>query len=183
MNTISICLNDTVALSDSTIIELAKVVNSSQPCIHEAQTSCNDVIIVGTICGTIVLICTFLFIIALLWLRKKLKLDFNERNTKLSLDAEERRSKFVHEDEDRKRKFAHEDEDRAWKKEIEEENRKRKLLEENMNSQHIASLREKRLKVLDKVIEKIDDIEDTDYQIWNELAKTIAEITKSVNSK
>ena len=64
-----------------------------------------------------------------------------------------------------------------------EENRKRKLLEEDMNSQHIASLREKRLKALDKVIEKIDDIEDTDYQIWNELAKTIAEITKSVNSK
>lgn len=201
MNTITICLNDTVALCDSTVIELAKLVNSGQPCIQEAQTNCYDVIIVGTICGTIALICAFLFTIALwgLWKKHKIRenvalFDIDERKTKLSLDVEERKRKFDHEDEDRKRKFVqededrnrifdHEDEDRAWKNNTEEENKKRMFSEEDKNSQHIASIRERQIKALDKVIEKIDDIKDTDYQIWKELAKTIAELTKSINSK
>ena len=177
-------------LKDTIITQVVKVVDSCQPCIQEVETTCNDVKIVGIICGTIFLICTFLFIITLLWLRKKQKIrenvalfDINERNSKFSLDAEERRRKFIHEDEDRKRKFTHEDEDRAWKKKTEEENGKRKLSEEDNNSKYIASIRDRQLKALDKVIEKIDDIKDTDYQIWKELAKTIAELIKSINSK
>lgn len=179
-------LNDTVALCDSTIIELTKVVNTCQPCIHEAETTCNDVKIVGIICGTII----FLSILLLCLLRKHLKmketlcsLEIEENKTKLALDNEERRRNFIYEDEVRNRRFVHEDEDRKRKKETEVEDRTRKLTEESSSSQHVAFLRDRQLKALDKVIEKINNIEDTDYQIWKELAKTIAELTKSINSK
>lgn len=55
MNTITICLNDTVALSDSTIIELAKVVNTCQSCMQGNPTNCNDVKIVAIICAAIII--------------------------------------------------------------------------------------------------------------------------------
>lgn len=56
MSTFIINLNDTVALSDSTLIELAKVVNSCQPCIQGAETNFNSIWITMIICLTAVAI-------------------------------------------------------------------------------------------------------------------------------
>ena len=56
MSSIIINLNDTVAMSDSTLLEMAKIFDSYQPCVHEAATTCNDVKIVGIICATIILV-------------------------------------------------------------------------------------------------------------------------------
>ena len=56
MSTFIINLSDTVALSDSTLIELAKVLNSCQPCIQEAATNYDDVRIVYVTCLAIVLV-------------------------------------------------------------------------------------------------------------------------------
>lgn len=62
MNIISINLNDTIALSDSTIIELAKLVNSGQTYVQETTTNCYDVEIVKNICLAVVVT---VFIIAI----------------------------------------------------------------------------------------------------------------------
>lgn len=56
MNAVILNLNDTIAMSDSTVVELVKALNACQPCIHEAETSCNDVKIVGIICIAIVIV-------------------------------------------------------------------------------------------------------------------------------
>lgn len=56
MSTFIINLNDTIAMSDSAIVELAKVINTCQPCVQEAETNCYDVKIVAIICAAIVLV-------------------------------------------------------------------------------------------------------------------------------
>ncbi len=56
MSTFIINLNDTVALSDSTLIELAKVVNSNQQYVQDAATNYDDVRIVFIICVVIILV-------------------------------------------------------------------------------------------------------------------------------
>ena len=56
MSTFIINLNDTIAMSDSAIVELAKVINTCQPCVQEAGTNCNDIAIAGIICLAIVII-------------------------------------------------------------------------------------------------------------------------------
>ena len=43
-------------MSDSAVVELAKVINTCQPCVKEAQTNCNDVWIVVVICATFVIV-------------------------------------------------------------------------------------------------------------------------------
>ena len=53
MSTFIINLNDTIAMSDSAVVELAKVINTCQPCVKEAETTCNDVVIVGIVCLTV----------------------------------------------------------------------------------------------------------------------------------
>ena len=56
MSTFIINLNDTIAMSDSVVVELAKVINTCQPCVKEAETNCQDVWIAGIICLAIVLV-------------------------------------------------------------------------------------------------------------------------------
>ena len=56
MSTFIINLNDTIAMSDSAVVELAKLVSACQPCELEAQTNCNDVWIVVVVCATIVIV-------------------------------------------------------------------------------------------------------------------------------
>lgn len=51
MNTISICINDTTALCDSTVIELAKFAN-----VQETGLNCNDIWIAIAISATIFLV-------------------------------------------------------------------------------------------------------------------------------
>ena len=59
MSTFIINLNDTIAMSDSAVVELAKVISTCQPCVQVSKTNCNDVIIVAIICVAIVLVALF----------------------------------------------------------------------------------------------------------------------------
>lgn len=54
MSAFIINLKDTIAVSDSALVELAKV--ASQPCAQEAETNCCDVYIVAIVCIAIVLV-------------------------------------------------------------------------------------------------------------------------------
>lgn len=63
MSTYIINLNDTIAMYDSAVIELAKAINTCQPCVQETQTSCNDVKIAIILCVSVILVT---FIIACL---------------------------------------------------------------------------------------------------------------------
>ena len=63
MSTFIINLNDTVAMSDSAVVELAKVINTCQPSVQEVQTSNNDVKIAVIVCASVILVT---FIIAVL---------------------------------------------------------------------------------------------------------------------
>ena len=56
MSTFIVNLNDTIAMSDSAVVELAKIISCSQPCVSDSETNCQDVIIVGFICVAIVLV-------------------------------------------------------------------------------------------------------------------------------
>ena len=56
MSTFIVNLNDTIAMSDSTVVELAKIISCSQPCVSDAETNCQEMIIVGFICVAIVLV-------------------------------------------------------------------------------------------------------------------------------
>ena len=56
MSTFIINLNDTIAMSDSAIVELAKVVRGSESSVQEAATTWQDVTIVGFICLAVVLV-------------------------------------------------------------------------------------------------------------------------------
>ena len=56
MYAIFLNLNNTAAMGDSAVVELAKVMNACQPCMQEAETNCSDVKIVAIICITIVLV-------------------------------------------------------------------------------------------------------------------------------
>ena len=67
MNTFIINLNDTIAMSDSAIVELAKVISTCQPCVQEAETNCNDVKIVAIVCGMVVLLAIIAAIVISLW--------------------------------------------------------------------------------------------------------------------
>ena len=56
MSAYIINLNDTIAMSDSTIVEFVRVISNCQPCVQEAETNSKDVIIVTIICVAIVLV-------------------------------------------------------------------------------------------------------------------------------
>ena len=53
MSTFIINLNDTIAMSDSAVVELAKVIGTCQPVMREAETNCQDVWIVVFICAAV----------------------------------------------------------------------------------------------------------------------------------
>ena len=59
MSTLILNLNDTVAMSDSTLIELAKLVNASHPCVQEAATNWLDFAIAAIICVSVVVIACY----------------------------------------------------------------------------------------------------------------------------
>ena len=56
MSTFIINLNDTIAMSDSAVVELAKVITACKPYVQETGTNCNDVMIVAFICITIIVV-------------------------------------------------------------------------------------------------------------------------------
>ena len=130
MNAVILNLNDTIAMSDSTVVELVKALNACQPCIHEAETSCNDVKIVGIICIAIVIVAIVAVIGFLYWKNMEIKAGQEERNFQKTKEKDEcqrkqdanniNRSNML-EDEERKRKYAKEDKELERKYAIEDE--------------------------------------------------------------
>lgn len=90
MNTFIINLNDTIAMSDSAVVELAKVISTCQPCVQEAETNCNDVKIVAIVCGAIVLLAIIAAIVISLWHYIELKKWRETENKKAANDKEMR---------------------------------------------------------------------------------------------
>lgn len=82
MSTFIINLNDTIAMSDSAVVELAKVINTCQPCVKEAQTNCNDVWIAGIICLAIVMVALIAKCGLLAWKSKEIEAADAERKAK-----------------------------------------------------------------------------------------------------
>lgn len=72
-------------LSDTFTSNVAKAVGSSSPCIQEASTNCQNVIVVAIICGTIVLITLIVAVSLLVYFRIK--------NSKLGKQQEAERIK------------------------------------------------------------------------------------------
>ena len=54
MSTFIINLNDTIAMSDSTVVELAKVLGPCQACSQRVENSFNDVYITAIICASVI---------------------------------------------------------------------------------------------------------------------------------
>ena len=82
MSTFIINLNDTIALSDSAVVELAKVINTCQPCLREVETNCNDVKIVAIICIAIVIVALIARCAVLSWKDAEIKAANAEREAK-----------------------------------------------------------------------------------------------------
>lgn len=91
MNTFIINLNDTIAMSDSAVVELAKVISTCQPCVQVAKTNCNDVKIVAIICGTVALLAIIAAIVISRWHYIELK-KWEEMETKKAEKDEEIRN-------------------------------------------------------------------------------------------
>ena len=94
MSTFIINLNDTIAMSDSAVVELAKVVSACQPCELEAQTNCNDVWIVVAICFAIVAVGLIAKCAVISWKKEELAAAEKEREYKeKEADIAERKKK------------------------------------------------------------------------------------------
>ncbi len=135
MSTFIINLNDTIALSDSAVVELAKVAGAWHPCVQEAETSCNDVWIVVAVCLTIIAVALIAKCAVLSWQKATIASKERERNDKKAKEKEEYERKkeadktnrdWRIDDEERKRKYSLDDEERKRKYTIEDEERKLK---------------------------------------------------------
>ena len=90
MSTYIINLNDTIALSDSAVVELAKVVGAWQPCVQETHTSRNDVLIVIAICATIIIVVGLITWVLKTWISGKNKYQMAEHEEKCLMNEVER---------------------------------------------------------------------------------------------
>lgn len=72
MSTFIINLNDTIAMGDSTVVELAKVINTCQPCVIGTGTNWADVEIAKWICLTIIAVALITAIIIYFCYRKRI---------------------------------------------------------------------------------------------------------------
>ena len=91
MSTFIINLNDIIAMSDSAVVELAKLVSACQPCELEAQTNCNDVWIVVVVCATIVIVVGLIAWILKVWISGKNHLQMEELDEKKKMNEAERK--------------------------------------------------------------------------------------------
>ena len=89
MNAVFLNLNDTIAMSESAVVELAKALNTCQPCMHEAETSCKDVAIVAIICVAIVAVAIVASWTITSWQKAVLTSKKKERDDKKKSDEEE----------------------------------------------------------------------------------------------
>ena len=82
MNTFIFNLKDTTELSDSAVVELAKVVSGCQAVATEAETNCNDVTIVAIVCLAIVLVALIVSRAFLSFKSKEIEAEKAERESK-----------------------------------------------------------------------------------------------------
>ena len=87
MNTFIINMNDTITISDSAMVELAKVISTHQPCVQETGANCNDVLIVGIICIAIIAVAFFAQRTILKWKEKVITATEKERKEKESEES------------------------------------------------------------------------------------------------
>jgi len=102
MSTFITNLNDTIVLSDSTLVELAKIVSTCQPCVQEAQTSCQDVELIKWICITLVMVAIVFSVAMLIWQWRSIKADELRMNKEFTNEVTRRENDFKH-DIERKR--------------------------------------------------------------------------------
>jgi uncharacterized protein YxeA len=155
MSTFIINLNDTIAMSDSAVVELAKVISSCQPCIRGTETNCNDVIIVAFICLAIVFVAFIAVFGFLYWKSMEIKADQEEREFQKTKEKEECQRKLdanknnrsnMLEDEERKRKYAKDDKELERKYAIEDEERKRKYAKDDKELERKYAIEDEELK-------------------------------------
>lgn len=88
---------DTLFLRDTVTAHVVKVIDTGQPCIHEPETNCNDMIIVGIICGAIVIIAAIIAYTVQKWHKESLaaksilemvKIDAYERKKNIDIDCQ-----------------------------------------------------------------------------------------------
>ena len=96
MSTFIINLNDTIALSDSAVVELAKVINTCQPCLQETGANYNDVKIVAIICVTIVLVALIAKWAICSWKDANVSVLREERSERVRQEKEEAQRKMLH---------------------------------------------------------------------------------------
>ena len=82
MSTFIINLNDTIAMSDSAIVELAKVVSKSESSVQEAATTGEDFAIVCVVCFAIVVVALIAKWAVWSWKRAEIKAAEDERIAK-----------------------------------------------------------------------------------------------------
>ncbi len=73
-----VSLNDTVAMNDTIVVKIMKVVENCQPVINESETNCNDLWIVISICATVVMVVGFVTWVLYTWISGKNKLRMTE---------------------------------------------------------------------------------------------------------
>lgn len=89
---------DTILILKDTITAyVVKVVDSCKPCIQESETSCNDMIIAGIICGAIVTIAAIIAYTVQKWQKEALaakrvleevKIDVEKRKKDIDIDRQ-----------------------------------------------------------------------------------------------
>lgn len=94
MSILVVNLPDSIATCDTIVVKLAKGIEFCQPIVKEAETNCNDVMIVVSICVTIVLIAFIAWGAVWCWQRAKINSENTIRVDKKTKDeAESKRKK------------------------------------------------------------------------------------------
>ena len=88
MSTFIINLNDTIAMSDSAMVELANVISNWHPYLQEVETNDNDVKIVAIICGAIILLAIIAAIVITLWHNMDVKTRRAMETEKVNIEKE-----------------------------------------------------------------------------------------------
>lgn len=90
MGTFIVNLNDTIVLSDTVCVKVAKAAEVCKLLVEkEAETNCNDVKIVAYICGAIVLVALFGLIAVVYWKEREIGNAEKERTAKATKEKEE----------------------------------------------------------------------------------------------
>ena len=82
MSTFIINLNDTIAMNDSTIVELAKVVSKSESCVQDTATTWEDFAIVCVVCLAVVIVVLIAKWATWSWKKAELEAAEDERKAK-----------------------------------------------------------------------------------------------------